>query len=108
MNIDGLRIHVAASFFQRLTGLLGRRALAPDEGLLLTPCSNIHTAFMRFPIDAVFLDREGTVMAVFHDVRPWRAAAFWKAHACLELASGTAAALQLRPGVRLPRAVEAA
>jgi uncharacterized membrane protein (UPF0127 family) len=108
LSIEGLHIEVASSFLQRLKGLLGRADLSANEALLLAPCSNIHTAFMRFPIDVVFLDRQGTILAVFDDVQPWRVAAAWGAHACLEMASGAAASRGLRPGMQLAHGAEAA
>jgi uncharacterized membrane protein (UPF0127 family) len=103
MHIDDLDIRTASSFLQRLAGLLGRCGLAPHEALWLVPCSNIHTAFMRFTIDAVFLDREGVVVAVVPGLRPWRAAAALRAHSCLELAAGTAQRLGLHAGMRVSR-----
>ena len=84
-----------------MRGLLGRRELPPGEALLLRPASSIHTAFMRFPIDAVFLDRELVVLRVVPRVRPWRAAARLRARAVLELGAGEAERLGLRPGERL-------
>ena len=56
----------------RLRGLLGRKGLDADEGVLLRPVGAIHTMFMRFPIDAVFLDREYAVVKVVENLRPWR------------------------------------
>ena len=55
-------------------GLLGRRELPDGEGILLRPASSIHMAFMRFPIDAVFLARDLTVLRVVRDLAPWRMA----------------------------------
>lgn len=101
LSVPGVDVRVAASFWQRFIGLMGRRALAPGAALLLAPCSNIHTCFMRFAIDVVFLDREGEILAIFSDVKPWRARAAWRAHACLELASGGAVRAGLRVGQRL-------
>src|SRR5712692_10226671 len=69
------RCVVAETPLQRMKGLLGRSGLAEDEGLLLRPASSIHTWFMRFPIDAVFLDRELTVVGIAEALRPWRFAA---------------------------------
>jgi len=69
--------------------------------MLLRPASSIHTAFMRFAIDAVFLDRENRVVKVAEDLGPWRAAACRGARAVLELAAGEAAMRGLRPGVSL-------
>jgi uncharacterized membrane protein (UPF0127 family) len=96
-----VRVTLASSFWQRLRGLLGRRALASNEGLLLAPCTNVHTFWMRFPIDAVFLDREGQVLAIAAQLKPWRAAAAWRAHSCLELAAGGADRIGLRVGQRI-------
>jgi uncharacterized membrane protein (UPF0127 family) len=86
-----LKISVAASFADRGRGLLGRPGLDLDEGLLIMPCSSIHTMFMRFPIDAVFFDRQGLVTKLAVHIKPWRFAWGGRAHACLELASGGAA-----------------
>ena len=66
------RCAVAETPLRRMKGLLGRRGLAVGEGLLLQPASAIHTWFMRFPIDAVFLDAELRVLRVAEGLRPWR------------------------------------
>ncbi len=95
------RCEVADGLISRARGLLGRSGLGPGEGLLLRPAFSIHTFFMRFPIDVVFLDRNGEVVAVAESVRPWRAATRFRARAVLELAAGEAARLKLRPGERL-------
>jgi uncharacterized membrane protein (UPF0127 family) len=98
-----LKISVAASFADRGRGLLGRSGLEPDQGLLLMPCASVHTLFMRFPIDAVFFDRQGFVTKVAVHLRPWRFAWSGRAHACLELASGGAARYGFRVGQRRAR-----
>jgi uncharacterized protein len=87
--------------WRRLRGLLGRRGLSPDQGLLLRPVNAIHTFFMRFAIDVVFLDRDYVVVKVVNDVRPWRFCAARSAKVVLELAAGVAAGLQLSVGERL-------
>jgi len=92
---------VADSPLTRLRGLLGRRGLEPGEGLLIRPTGSIHTCFMRFPIDAVFLDREGCVVGVASGVRPWRAAARRRARAVLELGAGQAVARGVAVGDRI-------
>jgi len=74
----------------RMKGLLGRRSLPVGEGLLIRPAPSIHTFFMRFPIDAVFLSRAGEVMKISADVRPWRARSCRRAYAVVELAAGEA------------------
>jgi uncharacterized membrane protein (UPF0127 family) len=74
----------------RMKGLLGRRSLPAGEGLLIRPAPSIHTFFMRFPIDAVFLSRAGEVMKISAGVRPWRARSCRRAYAVVELAAGEA------------------
>jgi uncharacterized protein len=92
---------LAETMFARLRGLLGRRGLSSGEGMLLRPAASIHTAFMRFPIDAVFLDRENRVVKVAAELAPWRAAACRGSRTVLELPAGEAARQGLRPGVSL-------
>jgi len=92
------RCVVAASPFSRMKGLLGRSELRSGEGLLLRPASAIHTFFMRFPIDAVFLDRDWRVVGIAGDVAPWRTAGRKGAKAVLELPAGESARRGLRPG----------
>jgi uncharacterized membrane protein (UPF0127 family) len=85
------KVKVAGSFWARLRGLLGRRRLAPEQGLYLPSASSIHTFFMSFPIDVVFLDRDGYVHKVAASLRPFRVALASGASGALELAAGTAA-----------------
>jgi uncharacterized protein len=92
---------LAETMFTRLRGLLGRKGLAEGEGLLLRPASSIHTAFMRFTIDAVFIDRENRIVKVAAELRPWRMAACRGSRAVLELPAGEAARRGIRPGVSL-------
>ena len=75
----------------RMKGLLGRKDLPRDEGILIRPCNSIHMMFMRFAIDALFLDRDGRVVKVRENVRPWRFAFSRRARAVVELAAGEAA-----------------
>ena len=83
------RVVIAESYWSRFWGLMGRRTLAEDEGLLIEPCSSIHTMFMRFAIDVVFLDREHRIVKVA-TVPPFRAALGRGAHTVLEIPAGTA------------------
>jgi uncharacterized protein len=92
---------VADSPASRLKGLLGRSELRPGEGLLLRPASAIHTCFMRFPIDAVFLDGSLCVLGISDELRPWRAASRRGARAVLELPAGESARRGLEVGDRL-------
>lgn len=67
------KLEVANSFWSRFRGLQLRAQLPSDCGIWLSPCSSIHTCFMRFPIDVVMLDAELTVLGVQPHLRPWRA-----------------------------------
>jgi uncharacterized membrane protein (UPF0127 family) len=83
------RVIAAFDSSSRRQGLLGRGALPRGEALILAPCSSVHTAFMRFPLDLVFLDRRGRVLKTSAGVRPWRIRAAWRAFAVVELAAGS-------------------
>lgn len=96
-----LRVERASTFWSRLKGLMGRRSLGPNQGLFIAPCNSVHTAFMRFPIDLVFIDRKGEVLQVTHHLQPWRVATCLKAAAVLELRSGGALARRLEAGIVL-------
>ena len=95
------RCTIADRPLSRLRGLLGRSELPAGEGLLLRPSPSIHTWFMRFPIDVLFLDRDLRVLAVRPEVRPWRMAWQQGARAVLELAAGEALSRDIRPGDQL-------
>ena len=89
VEILGYRAKVARTFPQRAKGLIGTRSLAKDEGRLILKCNAIHTFFMRFPIDATFLDRQDRVVKVVRHIRPWRLFVWggWRAVKVLETAS---------------------
>jgi uncharacterized membrane protein (UPF0127 family) len=95
------RCVVASSPLSRMRGLLGRRELPPGEGILLRPASSVHTAFMRFPIDVVFVDRDLVVQKVVPSLAPWRAAGSRGAKATFELAAGEAERRGVTAGTKL-------
>jgi uncharacterized membrane protein (UPF0127 family) len=83
----------------RFWGLMGRRELADDSGLLITPCSSVHTFFMRFPIDVIFIARDGRVVKIASAMKPWRTALGGHgAHSVLELNADMARARGLEEG----------
>ena len=100
------RCEIADTVLPRMKGLLGRESLDAGEGLLIRPTSSIHMFFMRFPIDAVFLDRDLRVVGIAESLRPWRVAGRRGARAVLELAAGEASRRGLQAGVRLVLAEE--
>ena len=95
------RCLLAETALTRMKGLLGRRYLPNGEGILLKPASSVHMAFMRFPIDAVFLDRELRVVKIAADLKPWRAAGARGSKSVLEIPAGEAARRGLSVGDRL-------
>ncbi len=72
IEIMGVKAKVAHTFAERARGLIGRPRPADGEGMLIEKCNAIHTFFMKYPIDATFLDREGRVVRVVRDIQPWR------------------------------------
>jgi len=90
LTILGVEAEVARSFFDRMRGLMRRNALPRGRGLLIERCNAIHTCFMRFPIDATFLDRQNRVVKVVRNIRPWRLMVWggWRASKVLETTAG--------------------
>ena len=93
------RCALAVNPWTRFRGLMGRDALAPDEGMLFRPAGSIHMFFMRFAIDAVFCDRELRVLKVERSLAPWKTAGARGARVVIELAAGAASSIE--PGDRL-------
>ncbi|ROH85330.1 DUF192 domain-containing protein [Pseudomethylobacillus aquaticus] len=90
------RLRRADNFFTRLAGLLGRKPLQPGDGLLITPCQQVHTHFMGYAIDVVFLDASLQVLAIDRAMRPWRISAYVrKAAHVLELPAHAASEVQI-------------
>jgi uncharacterized protein len=83
---------------KRNKGLLGRKGLEPGGGLWIVPCESVHTFFMKFPIDLVYLDRKNRVRKVRHSVPAWRLSMCLSAHSILELPAGTIRASQTQAG----------
>lgn len=112
LRIDGrevpVRVQAARRYRQRLVGLIGRRHLATDQALWIPACRSIHMFFMRFAIDAVFLDGEGRVLTVRAGIRPWRTATVWRARSVLELAAGAAATLGIKENSHVQIVADAA
>ena len=95
------RCSLADSPVARMRGLLGRDGLEQGEGLLLRPAASIHTFFMRFPIDAVFLDKSLVVVGIEDAIDPWRTAKQRGAKSVLELPAGESTRRGLSVGDQL-------
>lgn len=86
-----LKINLADSFLLRLRGLMGRKRLPGNTGLLLVPCNSVHMCFMRFAIDVVYLDKDYKILKIVKNLRPWIGLSICtKAWATLELNAGEA------------------
>jgi uncharacterized membrane protein (UPF0127 family) len=92
------RCLLAETPLTRIKGLLGRRELPRGEGLFLRPAPSIHTFFMRFPIDAVWVDRDLNVLGVSPHIAPWRLARCKGAKGVIELSAGEAERRGVRRG----------
>lgn len=67
-----LNITVASNFWLRFKGLMLTKPLAVDAALLIPRCSSVHTFFMRFALDLVYLNKQGSVVKLVKNVKPWR------------------------------------
>lgn len=94
-------MEVADSAAKRNKGLLGRERLAPGEGLWIIPCESVHTFWMRFPIDLVYLDRKKRICKLKTSVPAWRLSACLRAHSVIELPAGTIRTTRTEYGDRL-------
>ncbi len=95
------RLRGAFTFGTRLRGLMFRKELPDGEGLWLPDCSSVHTFFMRFPIDVVYLDAENRVLKIVEGMKPWRLSWCLRAGGVVEAAAGAARACGLARGDRL-------
>lgn len=94
--------HQAETFWSRAKGLIGRQEINDDFGLWFDHSNSIHTCFMKFSIDCVFLDKQMRVKAVFESVKPWRLIMpVWSARSVIEMKAGKAKALNIQVGDQL-------
>lgn len=86
----GTQVGIADTFWRRLRGLLGRPPLQAGEGLLLRPCRAVHMHGMKYPLDVIFLDRSGAVVAIYEHLAPGAKTRWHRpAYEALELPAGT-------------------
>ncbi len=101
-KIIASKVRIAETFKSRSIGLLDRSSIAEEEGLLIKPCNSIHTFFMKFPIDAIFLNKDNIVVKVVHGIPAWRlSGAMLRGFMVLELKSGTATKYGIVAGNKL-------
>ena len=91
------QVYRTSNVWERTRGLLGKRPITDNEGLLIDPCSSVHTFFMNYSIDLVYLDSQFTIRKLVHAVRPWR----MSASMTLELAANMITRLNLQTEMQL-------
>ena len=92
-SVVAAEVRMANQFFSRLIGLMGQPGLPPQEGLWIVPCADIHSCFMRFEFDAIFVDKQHKVLHLVERMKPWRISKLVRGgHAVLELPAGAVAA----------------
>lgn len=84
-----------------MRGLLGRPPLTSDEGLLIVPCSSVHTVGMKYPIDLIFMDKHWHIVRIVHALKPCRISIAKGAAMVVETMAGTVDNLGLKPGMIL-------
>ena len=100
--IEGVAVRRASGFGERLRGLMWTARLPANQGLLLPRCASVHTCFMRYPIDLVYLDARGVVTKLVGGLKPWRASFGAPGSVqTLELAAGCIERLKIRIGDEL-------
>ena len=107
INGSTLEVEVAESFLKRFCGLMFRRRLKKNSGLLLAPCNSVHMMFMRFSIDVVYLDENFCIKKIVRNLTPWLGLSVcFGAWGALELPSGEAERLKLVVGQKFQRNVD--
>jgi len=103
--IDGLtkkvlvpNLYVTESSIERMKGLLGWKKLAYPDGLLITSCNSVHTFFMPYTIDVIYLNKQGVIIKIVNGLKPWRLSFCLKASSTLELADKLAKQLGFKKG----------
>ena len=99
INGATLEVELADNFWKRFCGLMFRRRLAENRGLLLAPCDGVHMLFMRFAIDVIYIDKDLCIKKIVRDLTPWLGLSVcFGAWGALELPGGAADRLKLVVG----------
>lgn len=93
---------VAKDFIKRVKGLLGKKQMQSDEGILLIPCHQVHTFGMKFAIDVLFLSKEGEIIHIEEEMMPGNVSPYIReCHQILELKCKTARKKEIAAGQRV-------
>ena len=102
-----IKIEIADTFFKRLIGLIGRKNLPAGQGLLIAPCNSIHMMFMRFAIDAIYIDKNFVIKKIVRNLKPWIGFSIcFGAWAVIEMNAGEAVRLNLQVRQNLKNELE--
>ncbi len=71
-NIISEQAKMADNFFLRSIGLILEKHFSEGKGLIIKPCCSIHTFFMKFNIDILFINKNNEIIALYENVKPWR------------------------------------
>lgn len=96
-----LKVFVADTFCLRSRGLLFRSKLEVDQSMLIMPCNAVHSFFMRYSLDLVYLDKENRIVKIVENLKPWRFSVCFKAYSVMELNVGVANKLDLKQGDKI-------
>ena len=89
-NLIAADVRVARNFFSRSIGLISKKILSDNEALIIKPCCSIHTLFMKFDIDVLFVNNKNEIIALYERVKPWRILPIhWNSSYVIELAPGS-------------------
>lgn len=95
-NLIADKAEVADNFVTRTFGLIPKSSLNEGEGLIIKPCNSIHTFFMKFAIDVIFVNKKNEIVAFYENVKPWRILPIhFSSHYVIELPAGTITAKNL-------------
>lgn len=101
-NLEISNVVEAKTFWQRSRGLMFRHHWEKNTALWIHRCNSIHTAFMHFPIDAVFVDKNLVVQKIFRELKSWRLVLpIWSARSVFEFCSEADITKNLQPGDQL-------
>ena len=96
------RAQTARSYFHRMIGLMGKKSLDQGDGLIIDPCSSVHTHWMRFAIDVIYVNNDHAIVGIDHDLHPWHIGHFYrKVQYVVELPAGKAHETGTQVGDRL-------
>ena len=98
-NLIADEVKVAENFFTRSIGLLLRKSISVNEALVIKPCCSVHTFFMKFAIDVLFVGTGGKIVALYENVKPWRILPIhFNSKYVIELASGSISSKNIKLG----------